>query len=75
MENTEATDSDAFTHGPTGPGPRGPLKILQLGGPEQKFEKPMNFAKLDKDSFIGIVPRCTYSCIGGHFVDINLLGD
>ena len=36
--------SDAFTHGPTGPGPRGPLKILKLGGPEQNIEKPMNFA-------------------------------
>ena len=77
--------SDAFTHGPTGPGPRGPLKILKLGGPEQKFEKLMNFANLDKDSFIGIVPRCTYSCIGvfnfssfavsNYFVDINLFGD
>ena len=77
--------SDAFTHGPTGPGPRGPLKILKLGGPVQKFEKLMNFANLDKDSFIGIVPRCTYSCIGvfnfssfavsNYFVDINLFGD
>ena len=27
-------NSDAFTHGPTGPGPRGPLKILDLEGPE-----------------------------------------
>ena len=78
-------NSDAFTHGPTGPGPRGPLKILKLGGPEQKFEKPMNFANLDKDSFIGIVPRCTNSCIGvfnfssfavsNYLVDIALFGD
>ena len=77
--------SDAFTHGPTGPGPRGPLRILKLGGPEQKFEKPMNFANLDKDSFIGIVLRFTFSCIGefnfssfavsNYFVDINLFGD
>ena len=29
--------SDAFTHGPTGPGPRGPLKILKLGGARAKF--------------------------------------
>ena len=34
---------DAFTHGPTGPGPRGPLKFLDLGGPEQNFEKPVNY--------------------------------
>ena len=33
---------DAFTHGPTGPGPRGSLKFLDLGGPEQNFEKPVN---------------------------------
>ena len=30
-----SSNSDAFTHGPTGPGPRGPLGILDLGGPEQ----------------------------------------
>ena len=47
-------NSDAFTHGPTGPGPRGLLKILKLGGPEQKFEKPMNFANLEKESFFGL---------------------
>ena len=35
---------DAFTHGPTGPGPRSPLKFLDLGGPEQNFEKPVNHA-------------------------------
>ena len=29
---------DAFTHGP-----RGPLTFLDLGGPEQNFEKPVNF--------------------------------
>ena len=34
---------DAFTHGPTGPGPRGPLKFSDLGGPEQNFEKPVNY--------------------------------
>ena len=34
---------DAFTHGSTGPRPRGPLKFLDLGGPEQNFDKPVNF--------------------------------
>ena len=27
----------AFTNGPSGPGPRGPLIFLNLGGPEQDF--------------------------------------
>jgi len=26
---------DALTHGPTGPGPRGPLKFLDLGAPSK----------------------------------------
>ena len=30
-------DSDAFTHGPTGPGPRGPQKFSNFGGPQQNF--------------------------------------
>ena len=42
---------------PTGPGPRSPLKILKLGGPEQKFEKPMNFANLEKDSFMHVTHK------------------
>ena len=75
------------THLPMGqldPGPGAP-KNLKVRGPRVKFEKLMNFANLDKDSFIGIVPRCTYSCIGvfnfssfavsNYFVDINFFGD
>ena len=38
--------SDAFTHGPTGPGSWGPLKVLKLGGPEQTFKKPMNLTRI-----------------------------
>ena len=34
----EGMPSDAFTHGPAGPGPRGPKKILNLGGPSKFLE-------------------------------------
>ena len=33
----------AFTNGPTGPGPRGPLIFVNLGGPEQDLKKPMKW--------------------------------
>ena len=37
-EQTEVLDMAAFTNGPTGPGPRGPLIFFNLGGPEQSFK-------------------------------------
>ena len=41
-----SSSRDAFTHGPTGPGPRGTLKFLDLGGSEQnrktsQFQVPL----------------------------------
>ena len=66
---------DAFTHGPTGPGPRGPLKFLDLGGPKQNFEKPVNY-KSPLQTYLATMPIKIHAnrVLGNIHVIHNFLG-